>query len=265
MRGLFGVLTGVFCLLMATTGGHATMRTQTVDYQVGDTAMQGMLVWDDAVQTPRPGLLMIPNWRGIYDDTLGFAKQIAGRDYVIFMGDMYGKATRPQSVDEAKAATAPLYADRALMRERVGAAFEQLQTLTRQQAAPIDASRLAAIGFCFGGTSVLDLARMGTDLAAVVSFHGGLSTDDATQARNIKAWVLALNGADDMGTKPDVPAFNEEMRQSSAPWEYVAYGGAVHCFAEPWAHSRGCMYNEPVARRAFARMRAWLDEAFGAR
>ena len=66
MRGLFGVLTGVFCLLMVTTGGHATMRTQTVDYQVGDTAMQGMLVWDDAVQTPRPGLLMIPNWRGIY-------------------------------------------------------------------------------------------------------------------------------------------------------------------------------------------------------
>lgn len=239
------------------------MKAQPVDYQAGDTAMQGMLVWDDAVQTPRPGLLMVPNWRGIYDDTVGFAKEIAGSDYVVFMADMFGAATRPKSVDEARAATAPLYADRTLMRGRVGAAFEQLQSLAEQQAAPIAAGRLAAIGFCFGGTAALDLARMGTDLAAVVSFHGGLGTDDATQAKDIKAWVLALNGADDMGTQPDVAAFNEEMRQSSAPWEYVAYGGAVHCFAEPWAHSRGCRYDAPVARRAFARMRAWLDEAFG--
>ena len=262
MRSLrvLGLVLGLFMML---TGGHAAMKTQTIDYQVGDTAMQGVLVWDDAVGTPRPGLLMIPSWRGIYDHTVDFAKQIAGTDYVIFMGDMYGVDVRPRSTAEAQAATKPLYADRALMRQRVGAAFGQLQSLAAQQAAPIDASRLAAVGFCFGGTSVLDLARMGTDLAAVVSFHGGLGTDDARQAEGIKAWVLALDGADDMGTEPDVADFKAEMRQSSAPWEYVAYGGAVHCFTEPWAHSRGCKYNAPVARRAFARMRAWLDEAFG--
>lgn len=238
------------------------MQTQTMDYEVDGTAMQGMLVWDDAVRTSRPGLLMIPNWRGIYDDTIGLAKEIAGRDYVIFMGDMFGRDLRPKSVDEAKAATAPLYADRALLRRRASAAYQQLQALADAQAAPVDAERLAAIGFCFGGTSVLDLARTGADPAAVVSFHGGLSTDDASLASGIRTRVLVLDGADDKSTTPQVPAFHEEMRQSSAPWQYVAFGGAVHCFAEPWANSRGCMYNAPVAKRAFALMRGWLDEAF---
>lgn len=263
MRKLMQEFGVALALIMIMTGGNAAMRTENVDYQVGDTAMQGVLVWDDTVQTPRPGLLMIPNWRGIYPDTIGFAKEIAGRDYVIFMGDMYGREIRPKNMAEAQAATKPLYADRTLMRRRVGAAFEQLRALAVGQAAPVDASRLAAIGFCFGGTSVLDLARMGTDLAAVVSFHGGLGTDDATQAKNIKAWVLALNGGDDEGTLPDMPAFNREMRQSTAPWQYVAFGGAVHCFAEPWANTPNCMYNEAVAKRAFGLMRSWLSEAFG--
>jgi dienelactone hydrolase len=254
----------VFLLCLVGFGAaHAAMRTQSVSYSVGGKAMQGVLVWDDAVQTPRPGLLMIPDWTGINPVNIDFARQIAGKDYVIFMGDMYGKDLRPKNNAEAQAATRPLYADRPLLRERVNAAFDRLKALAAKHAAPIDATRLAAIGFCFGGTSVLDLARSGADVAAAVSFHGGLATDDAAQAKRIKAWVLAMNGGDDRGTMPDAPAFMEEMQQSPAPWQFVVYGGAVHCFAEPQAHSPpGCVYDAPVAKRAFASMHAWLHEAF---
>src|SRR6185437_14785327 len=242
---------------------HAAARTQTVNYRVDGKAMQGVLVWDDAVKAPRPGLLMIPDWTGINPTNIDFAKSIAGRDYVIFMGDMYGKDLRPKNNTEAQAAMKPLMANRPQLRKRVVAAFDELKKLAAGNTAPIDAARLAAIGFCFGGTSVLDLARTGTDVAAVVSFHGGLATDDPALAKQIKARVLAMNGGDDRGTMPDAPAFMKEMQQSPAPWQFVAFGGAVHCFAEPQAHSPpGCVYDPPVAKRAFALMHAWLGETF---
>lgn len=262
MRKILVLLLG----LVACATAHAAMRSETVAYHVDGKAMQGVLVWDDAVETPRPGLLMVPDWTGINPVNVEFAKSIAGKDYVIFMGDMYGKDLRPKNNAEAQAATKPLYANRALLRKRVNAAFDQLKMLAAKQAAPIDASKLAAIGFCFGGTSVLDLARSGADVAAAVSFHGGLSTDDPAQAKHIKAWVLAMNGGDDRGTMPDAPAFMQEMQQSPAPWQFVVYGGAVHCFAQPQSHSPpGCVYDPPVAKRAFAQMHAWLAEAFASK
>lgn len=257
------MLLALLLLLGAAPFAHAAMRSQTVDYSVDGKAMQGVLVWDDAVKTPRPGLLMIPDWTGVNARSIDFAKTIAGKDYVIFMGDMYGKDVRPKDNTEAQAATKPLYADRPQLRKRVVAAFDELKALAAKHAAPIDASRFAAIGFCFGGTSVLDLARTGSDVAAVVSFHGGLGSDDPALAKHIKARVLAMNGGDDRGTMPDAPAFMKEMQQSPAPWQFVVFGGAVHCFAEPWSHSPpGCVYDAPVARRAFALMHAWLAEAF---
>ncbi|MGH8190527.1 MAG: dienelactone hydrolase family protein [Rhodanobacteraceae bacterium] len=263
MRKTFIVLLLVFGV---TSFAHAAMRAQTVDYRVDGKAMQGVLVWDDAVQTPRPGLLMIPDWTGINATNIGFARQIAGKDYVIFVGDMYGAGVRPKNNTEAQASMKPLMADRPMLRRRVNAAFDELKALAAKRAAPIDASKLAAIGFCFGGTSVLDLARSGSDVAAVVSFHGGLSTDDPASAQHIKARVLAMNGADDRGTMPDAPAFMKDMTQSPAPWQFVVFGGAVHCFAEPWAHSPpGCVYDPPVAKRAFALMHSWLDAAFAGR
>lgn len=249
--------------LLATPAAHAAIRIKAIDYTANGKAMRGVLIWDDAVTTPRPGLLLVPNWRGIDDANIAKAKTIAGRDYVIFMGDMYGRGLRPTSDTQAQAAVKPLYANRAVMRARAVAAFDQLKALAAQHAALIDASKLAAIGFCFGGSSVLDLARSGADVAAVVSFHGELSTDDPALAKHIKARVLAMNGADDRGTMPDADKFMDEMRGSPAEWQFVVFSGAVHCFAEPDAHSPpGCVYNPRVAKRAFALMRAWLDEAF---
>lgn len=249
--------------LGASSLAHAAMQTRTIDYTAGGKAMRGVLVWDDGVKTPRPGLLMIPDWRGINAANIGFAKTIAGRDYVILMGDMYGKDIRPANDDEARTAIKPLLGARPEMRARSDAAFDELKSLAGSKAAPIDASKLAAIGFCFGGSSVLDLARSGADVAAVVSFHGGLSTDDPALAKQIKANVLAMNGADDEGTMPDADKFMDEMRMSPAEWQFVVFGHTVHCFAEPSAHSPpSCVYNPKAAKRAFKLMRAWLDEAF---
>ena len=256
----------VLLFLAASPLARGAMRAQTIDYTAQGQAMRGVLIFDDAVAPPRPGLLLIPNWRGINDANVKKAEAIAGRDYVIFMGDMYGKDVRPESDAEAQAAVKPLYANRAEMRARVVAAFDELKALAAKHAAPIDAGKLAAIGFCFGGSSVLDLARSGADVAAAVSFHGELSTDDPSLAKHIKAHVLAMNGADDKGTMPKAGAFMDEMRMSPTPWQFVVFGGAVHCFAEPDANSPpGCVYDPPVAKRAFALMRSWLDEAFAAR
>lgn len=257
------LLVALLLLFGASAYAQAAMRTQTIDYTVDGKAMQGVLVWDDSVTTPRPGLLMIPDWTGINPTNVGFAESIAGKDYVIFMGDMYGQDLRPKDSKEAQAAVKPLMADRPLLRRRVVAAFAELKKLAANHAAPIDAGKLAAIGFCFGGTSVLDLARTGSDVTTVVSFHGGLSVDDPALDKHIKARVLAMNGADDKGTMPDAPAFMHDMQQSSAPWQFVAFGGATHCFSEPWANSPpGCVYDAPVAKRSFALMHAWLGEAF---
>ncbi|MGH8153325.1 MAG: dienelactone hydrolase family protein [Rhodanobacteraceae bacterium] len=241
----------------------ANVRSDRVDYQAGDKPAEGVLVWDASVKTPRPGLLMIPNWLGINRTTIDFAKEIAGHDYVVFMGDMYGKDTRPGDREQAKAAAGPLFADRGLLRRRVVAAFDQLERLAETHAAPINAMKLGAIGFCFGGTSVLDLARTGSDVAAVVSFHGGLGCDDSSLAKHIRARALVMNGSNDTATMPGAPDFLEEMKNNTAPWQFVVFGGAVHCFAEPWENSPpNCVYNAPVAKRAFALMHDWLDEAF---
>ncbi len=241
----------------------AALVTRSVDYQVGDTALRGVLIHDDASAAKRPALVMVPNWYGINTDAVRKAATLAGSDYVIFLADMYGKDLRPASAAEAGAAVRPFYTDRGLMRARVGAALEALRA--QVGVAPIDPARIAAIGFCFGGSAVLDLARSGADIAAVVSFHGGLSTDDPALASHIKAAVLTMTGADDAGVMADAEAFRKEMKQSPADWEFVVFGHAVHCFTEVGENSPGCRYDEKLARRSYRMMHAWLEEAFAAR
>jgi len=239
---------------------QAKMVHKTVEWTQDGTRFHSVLVYDDAVSTKRPGLVMVPNWYGVNDMAVKKAEMIAGRDYVILLTDMYGEKVRPTSNDQAQAAVKPLYGNRGLMRKRIGVALDQL----REQAktAPIDVAKLAAIGFCFGGSAVLDLARSGADVAAVVSFHGGLETDDPALAKNIKARVLAMNGADDQGTMPDAGKFMDEMRGSKADWQFVVLGNAVHCFTETDQHSEGCAYDARAAARSYRLMRDWLKHAF---
>lgn len=252
------------CSLLLLSGvafaAQAKMVEKPVEWTQDGTTFHSVLVYDDAVATKRPGLVMVPNWYGVNDGAIKKAEGIAGKDYVILVTDMYGEKTRPTNDDQAKAATKPLYTDRALMRKRIDLALEQLKA--QGKTAPIDVSKLAAIGFCFGGSAVLDLARSGADVAAVVSFHGGLQTDDPSLAKNIKARVLVMNGADDKGTMPDADKFMDEMRGSKADWQFVVLGNAVHCFTETDQHSAGCAYDERAAQRSYRMMRDWLHGAF---
>lgn len=243
----------------------AKMTAEPVTWTLNGTHFKGVLVYDDALPDKRPGLVMVPNWSGINDIAIAKAQRIAGRDYVILLADVYGERIRPTDTAQAQAAVKPLYADRTLMRARIGTAFEQLKAQAGH--APIDLTRLAAIGFCFGGAVVLDLARSGSDVKAVISFHGDLSTDDPALAKNIKARVLAINGADDTATMPGVPEFTREMRQDPADWQFVEIGHAVHCFTETEATATtgNCRYDPKAAARSYRMMHDWLRESFEAR
>ncbi|PMS16121.1 dienelactone hydrolase [Trinickia dabaoshanensis] len=240
----------------------AKMVAKPVSWQLDGTTFKSMLVYDDAVTAKRPGLLMVPNWYGVNDIAVKKAEMIAGKDYVILLTDMYGDGVRPKSDDDARTAVAPLYHDRGLMRARMVKAFEQLKGQAKD--APVDLSRLAAIGFCFGGAAVLDLARTGSDVKAVVAFHGDLSTDNPALAAKIKARVLAMNGSADTFTIGQVPDFTKGMEQDSADWQFVEIGHAVHCFTETEATAKtgNCRYDAKVAARSYRLMRDWLTESF---
>ncbi|GAB2556730.1 dienelactone hydrolase family protein [Rhodanobacter koreensis] len=253
------------CLLLLISFSFATqakMVQRPVEWTLDGTRFHSVLVYDDASAAKRPGLVMVPNWYGINDAAVQKAEMIAGRDYVILLTDMYGASVRPQqgNAEQAQAAVKPLYGDRTLMRKRMSEALAQLKA--QAASAPIDTGKLAAIGFCFGGSAVLDLARSGADIAAVVSFHGGLSTDNPSLAKNIKARVLAMNGADDKGTMPDADKFMDEMRSSPADWQFVVIGHAVHCFTEVGENSPGCRYDARAAARSYRLMHDWLRAAF---
>jgi len=241
---------------------HARMVNKPVEWMQDGTRFHSVLVYDDSVATKRPALVMVPNWYGVNQLAIQKAEMIAGKNYVILLTDMYGVNVRPTpgNADQALAAVKPLYGNRELMRKRVNKALEQLKA--QASSAPIDLLNLAAIGFCFGGSAVLDLARSGADIKAVVSFHGGLTTDNPALGRNIKARVLVMNGADDKSTMPDADKFLDEMRASPADWQFVVIGHAVHCFTEKGENSAGCRYDEKAAQRSYHLMHDWLQDSF---
>ncbi|WP_431634287.1 dienelactone hydrolase family protein [Dyella sp. KULCS107] len=253
-------LASLLILSLGSFAAQAAMVHKTVTWTKDGTTFRSVLVYDNAVATKRPGLVMVPNWYGVNAMAVKKAEVIAGKQYVILVTDLYGEGVRPANNDQAQAATKPLYGNRPLLRQRMATALAQLKAQAKD--APIDLEHLAAIGFCFGGTAVLDLARSGAAVAAVVSFHGGLSTDDPALAKQIKARVLVMNGADDKGTMPDAPAFMDEMRASPADWQFVVLGHAVHCFTETDQQSPGCMYDARAAARSYRLMHGWLDHAF---
>jgi len=256
------------CLLscLAANAAHAAMVTKNLDYDVGGKKMQSVLVYDDAVKAARPGIVMTPDWLGINADNVALAKQIAGRDYVILVADVYGVDSRPKNPQEAGAATENMYAHRGDLRARINAALAQLKAQGAK--APLDGAHWGAIGFCFGGATTLDLARSGADVQGVVSFHGNLATDDPTLAKNIKAKVLVLHGADDKFESPEqIAGFQQEMRDANVDWQFLSYGGAVHCFAIPSADGKipGCKYDARTAKRAFVQMKEFFAEVFAAK
>lgn len=235
----------------------AAPRADALTWTYAGTTFSGYIVHDDATSDPRPGLLMVPNWMGVTPEAVEKAKSIAGGRYVILLADMYGKDLRPRDNGEASKAAGALYADRATMRGRARAALESLRTAR----APVDPQKLGAIGFCFGGSAVLELARSGAELDGVVSFHGGLGTTQA--ATHFATPLLVLNGAaDSYVSAADIAAFSAEATAAGADWQLVQLGGAVHCFTEVGADQDGCRHDARAARRAYAMMEDFFVEAF---
>lgn len=252
-------LTIVLAASLFAGNAHAEMRAERIEYKVGSRTFENVLVYDDAVTVSRPGLVMVPDWLGINADNIKKAKEIAGSTYVVMLTDMYGKGVRPNGPEEAKAQIFTLYNDPPEMRRRINAS---LQLLHSQQRVAFDRTKVAALGYCFGGTTVLELARSGASLDAVASFHGGLLTGIPANPGGIKASVLVLNGADDVGTKDEVEPFQEEMRKVGADWMLVNFAGAEHCFALPHAKRDGCRYHPVAAMRSERIMREFFAERF---
>lgn len=237
------------------------LRTQVVEYQHGTTTLEGYLAYNDTIISKRPAVLVVHEWTGLGPYVRRRTEQLAKMGYVAFAADMYGKGIRPKNPKEA-AAQAQIYrSNRQLMRTRIKAGLAQLQ---KQQLT--DSNRIAAIGYCFGGTTVLELARSGADVAGVVSFHGSLDTPNPTDAKNIKGKVLVLHGADDpLVPAPQVLAFQDEMRQAAVNWQLVSYGGTVHSFTNPDSGSdptKGVAYNAQSDRRSLAAMKLFFAEIF---
>lgn len=254
------LLTLLMTLLWAVNA-QGELRTKVVEYVHGDTILEGYLAYDDAVEGKRPGVLVAHAWKGLGPFEKGRAEKLAHLGYVAFALDTYGKGVRAKDRKEAAALASIYRGDRGLMRAR---AESGLEALRRHELT--DSRRMAAIGYCFGGTTVLELARSGADIAGVVSFHGGLNTPDPADARNIKGKVLALHGADDPHVPAhEVAAFQEEMRAVGVDWQMVSYGGAVHAFTDPAAgsdNSKGAAYNERADRRSWEAMKQFLAEIF---
>lgn len=251
-------------LLCATLGGmaEAAVVAKPIPYEIDGEAFEGVLIYDDSVSAPRPGLLAVPNWMGVNEDTVKKAARAASDKYVVFLADMYGKSIRPSNADEAKAAATAVRSDRALIRKRAQAAVEVLKAQSTEVA--LDVSKLGAIGFCFGGGTVLELARSGAPLKGFVSFHGNLDTPNPADAKNIKAPILVLHGADDPAVPQEqVDGFIAEMNAAKVDWQLVSYGGAVHSFTNPKANMPGRNeYHPVVAARAFKAMNDLFDEVF---
>ncbi len=259
----FAIAAAGMILALGATTAQAAMVEKTLEYDVGGKKMHSVLVYDDSVKTPRPGLVMTPDWLGMNADQVALGKQVAGKDYVILVADVYGVDVRPKNADEAGKAAKNMYEHRSDLRARINGALAQLKSQAGK--APLDGKHWGAFGYCFGGATTLDLARTGADVQAIVSFHGNLSTDDPALAKNIKAKVLALNGGDDKFVPEEqIVGFQKEMRDANVDWQFVSFGGAVHCFAIPTAKGEvpGCKYDERAAKRGYEMMHVFLADTF---
>jgi len=251
----------LFTLLLPVMA-NAQIDAKTVDYKEGATALEGYMATKKGVEGKQPGVLVIPDWMGVKDPYKKIADRLAEMGYVAFTADVYGKGVRPSNAQEAGALAGKYKSDRKLLRQRVQAALAELKKNPN-----VDPNRIAVIGYCFGGTAALELARDGAAVAGVVTFHGGLDSPNPDDGKNIKGKVLVLHGADDPFVKPEeIAAFQAEMRKGNVDWQMVYYGDAVHSFSQPQAgtdKSKGNAYNEKAARRSWEDMKQFFREIFG--
>lgn len=234
--------------------------SNTIGYMDGDVQLEAFFAFDDALSGRRPAVLINHAWGGRDEFVAEKARKLAELGYVGFALDMYGKGILGSGPEENARLMQPFMADRALLQKRIQAALYAVKQLPW-----VDDSKIAAIGFCFGGLCVLDLARTGADIKGVVSFHGLLGAPDNTRGTAIKAKVLALHGHDDPMVSPEqVLAFEQEMTEAGADWQVHTYGHTMHAFTNPVANDPdfGTVYQADADRRSWQAMQNFLAELF---
>lgn len=254
----------VFAFVLAImSSASAEVTTKVVEYKDGDTVLEGFVAWEStAAGKAMPGVLVVHQWTGLTDYEKGRCKQLAELGYVAFALDIYGKGVRPANPQDAGKQAGVYKKDRELYRRRLNLGLAQLRA---QQNVAKD--RIAAIGYCFGGTGTIELARSGADIKGIVSFHGGLDSPSPSDGKNIKAKLLICHGADDpFVPAADIAAFQAEVNAAKVDWQMINYSGAVHSFTQPMAgndNSRGAAYNEAADRRSWIAMQVFFNELFG--
>jgi dienelactone hydrolase len=261
MKVLLLLILGLFSIgySQAEMTTRPQIESRSIEYKHDDMVLEGFLAYDANVTEKRPGILVVHEWWGHNDYAKQRATELAELGFIAFALDMYGKGVVTSNPQKASELAGQFYQDRQLMRDRAAAGLEVLkkQDFT-------DTNNLAVIGFCFGGTTALELARSGADIDGCVSFHGGLNTPNTEDAKNIKASVLVLHGADDPYVKTEeVLAFQDEMRKAGVDWQMHYYSGAVHSFTNPAAgsdNSQGAAYNETAAKRSWKDMQVFFKD-----
>lgn len=248
MRHLFAISIA----LIAAPSAFAAVKTRPVSYEFGGVKFTGHLAWDAAKSGQRPGVLIVHEWWGLDDYAKKRAEQLAELGYVAFACDMYGDGKLAKHPDDARKFAGEARANADVWRGRALAALKVLQD---QEA--VDPTRIAAIGYCFGGSTVMQLAMNGSDVKAVVSFHGGLQTPTPDQAKAIKCKVLICHGAlDTFIPEATLQAVRKALDDAKVDYEMIYYGGAVHSFTVPHADKAGM---PGVAYNAAADRRSWRD------
>ncbi|MCA9127800.1 MAG: dienelactone hydrolase family protein [Planctomycetales bacterium] len=241
----------------------ATVESKIVNYHDGEVQLEGYLAWntESSQDGPAPGVLVVHQWMGLTDYEKSRCNQLAELGYVAFALDIYGKGVRPANTQEAGQLSGSYKNDRSLYRRRLNLGLEQLRSQ-----ANVSQTDLAAIGYCFGGTGVIELARSGAKVKGVVSFHGGLDSPAPEDGKNISAKLLICHGADDPFVPlSDINAMIQELNAASVDWQMISYAGAVHSFTQPMAgndNSRGAAYNEKADKRSWVAMQSFFKEIF---
>jgi dienelactone hydrolase len=253
----------VFAALFLLVGSvNAAVQTKKIPYKHGNVECIGYFAWDDSVKGPLPGVLVLHEWWGLNDYARGRAEQLAKEGYVAFCADMYGEGKATVHPNEAGEMATKVRSNIEDWRKR---ATEALEVLKAQP--ECDKTKLAAIGYCFGGSTALQLAYSGADLKAVATFHAALPTPTATEAKNIKAQLLICHGAEDKFIpEAAIKAFRAALDTAGAKYEFIAYPGAVHSFTVPEADkvgNAGMKYDKAADEDSWKRMRALFKETLG--
>ena len=237
-----------------STNAHPTMKEETVTYTLDTVTMKGFVVYDESSDKKRPAVLVVPEWWGLNDYTRSRARQLAALGYIAFAVDLYGKGAVAANPDEAKTMSKPFYENMAMAKGRFDAALAKLKGYPQA-----DTGAIAAIGYCFGGTQVLNAARLGDNLKGVVSFHGGLAGAPADK-NLLKAKILICHGEADQFVKAaEVSQFKKQMDSIGADYTFKSYPGATHAFTNPDATLTGQKFKMPIEYNAAADSASWKD------